>query len=214
LDLFVPLASALLIGSAHAFEPDHVAAVTSFTARRPHTRAALGFGTHWAIGHGAVVVAAGATLLLAGLVLPLGANHMLERCVGLSLIALGAWTLSGRRGLSTRPHTHRDATHAHPHTQPHAAGNSTAAAIGALHGLAGTAPVLALVPLAGIESTRLAIVFLLLFALGTAAGMTLFAVVTGWLAHRAAGRSLRFARLLSVGSGAATIGIGLLWLVR
>jgi sulfite exporter TauE/SafE len=83
-----------------------------------------------------------------------------------------------------------------------------------LHGLAGTAPALALVPIASARSVSSGIVYLLFFALGTAAGMALYAFIAGLIVDHAALRSERIARLLARGAGLATIMVGCVWLVR
>ena len=218
MELLFPLGTALLLGSLHAVEADHMAAVGAFALRRPHAGGAAVYGARWALGHGAVLVAAGALLLFLRLQIPPGAGEFLERLVGASLIALGVWTALGARALHVHAHLHADGTR-HAHVHSHAVGGRAdhrhaATAIGALHGLAGTAPILALVPLAAGASTAAGLSYLVAFAIGTACGMTLLALITGWLARRAVGRSLALARFAAIGAGAATVGIGVLWLLR
>jgi ABC-type nickel/cobalt efflux system permease component RcnA len=53
---------ALGLGIAHAFEPDHMAAVSAFVAGRPTPREAALFGFKWAIGHGLSLFLFGALL--------------------------------------------------------------------------------------------------------------------------------------------------------
>ena len=219
METFAILATAAFIGSLHALEPDHLAAVGAFTVRRPHPVAALGFGARWALGHGGIIVVAGALILAIGQTIPDSANHLLERIVGLTLIGLGVWTVAGRRYLHTHAHNldgDAPVVHIHAHARPYQGAGSRNAPtlIGALHGLAGTAPALALVPATQLASPALTLIYLLVFAIGTAAGMTLFALLAGSLAHRAAGRSLQLARALSVIAGIATISIGFYWMIR
>lgn len=195
-----------------------MAAVSTFALRRPRAGTAVGFGLRWAAGHGAVLVVLGTALVALGLELPESSGHWFERGVGLSLVALGLWTANGARSLHAHRHTHTDGTsHVHLHSHlvrdDHRHGH-TATAIGALHGLAGTAPVLALLPLARFDSVWLAAAYLLLFGVGTAVAMALYALVAGWIAGRAAVRSERFARALAYLTGSATVGIGLLWVLR
>ena len=219
LETLVIFATAAFIGSLHALEPDHMAAVGAFTVRRPHPLAALGFGARWALGHGGIVVIAGALLLVVGQTIPDSAGHLLERLVGVTLVGLGAWTVSGRRMLHVHPRGadgNDEQVRIHAHPQPYrAAGNRHAPTmIGALHGLAGTAPVLALVPATQLASPGLTVLYLIVFSVGTAAGMSFFALLAGSLAQRAAGRSLQLARAMSVIAGIATICIGLYWMIR
>ena len=86
--------------------------------------------------------------------------------------------------------------------------------IGTLHGLAGAAPALALLQIARSDSVLQGMAYLGTFALGTALGMGLYALATGWLMGRAAIRSERWARRLGKLTGASTILIGIIWLLR
>jgi nickel/cobalt transporter (NicO) family protein len=216
-DLLIILATALALGAVHAFDADHLAAVSAFAIRRPTPRAALGFGVRWAGGHGGVIVIAGTLLVLVGRQLPDASGLWLERAVGLSLIALGAWTLAGARRLHAHEHVHADGTrHAHVHShlggRSHAHGHAVTG-IGALHGLAGTAPVVALLPIATLSSAWTAGAYLLLFAAGTTAAMGMYAMLAGWMVGRAESLSQRLARSIAYVTGTAAFGIGAFWLI-
>ncbi|MGH7504460.1 MAG: sulfite exporter TauE/SafE family protein [Longimicrobiales bacterium] len=218
MSLILLYATALLVGSVHALEADHMAAVTSFAVRRPRWREAVGFGLRWAFGHGAVVVVAGAVMLLIGIRIPQGATHVLERLVGLVLIGLGAWTVRGARRIHAHKHSHADGTsHVHLHSHAFVRDHDHrhgATAVGMLHGLAGTAPGVALVPIASFDSAVQGVIYLLLFAVGTAGGMALYALLAGLVVGRAAFRSERLARKTAAVTGCITIAVGAFWMVR
>lgn len=212
------LLTALVLGSLHALEADHLAAVTSFAVRAPRPGEAARFGLRWAAGHGGSVIVAGTALLALQWNLPDSAGAWFERLVGLSLVALGIWTIRGSATLHTHLHRHRDGT-VHSHLHGHHFGpdhdhGHAATAIGALHGLAGAAPAAALLPLAASERLWLAPLALGLFAAGTAAAMALYAMLAGWAAERALLRSDALARWLAAMTGAVTVAIGVFWLVR
>jgi hypothetical protein len=214
--LLVPYATALLLGSLHALEPDHVAAVSSFAVRRPGIRGAVRYGVRWALGHGVVIVVLGAVLVATGVHLPAGAGYWLERLVGVTLIAVGGWTVLHARGLHAHVHVHSDGTvHAHLHShavkQTHDHGHG-AAGVGVVHGLAGTGAAVALIPVAGFESPVAAVGYLVVFAFGTVAGMALYGMVAGVLVARAATRSVQWARVLARAVGVCTMVIGCVWL--
>jgi ABC-type nickel/cobalt efflux system permease component RcnA len=218
MSLLLLYGTALLVGSVHALEPDHMAAVTSFAVRRPRWRDAVRFGIQWAAGHGAAIVLVGTGMLIVGLRFPEGATEVLERGVGVLLIGLGAWTIAGARRLHAHRHRHRDGT-AHEHIHSHAIVKGHdhrhgATVVGVLHGLAGTAPAVALVPITSFESPAAGVMYLVIFAVGTACGMALYALLAGFVVGRAAFRSERVARWLAVVTGCVTIGVGALWLVR
>jgi len=86
--------SALGLGIAHAFEPDHMAAVSTFVAARPTPREAARFGFKWAIGHGLSMLALGAALYLLKRAIhqpALFSSGVLDRVVGVVLLGLGVW---------------------------------------------------------------------------------------------------------------------------
>jgi nickel/cobalt transporter (NicO) family protein len=207
-----------MLGSLHAFDADHLAAVSAFAVRRPSPRAAAGFGARWALGHGAVVVIAGTLLVLLGRTLPEDSGAWLERLVGVSLIGLGMWTVASARNLHAHVHTHEDGTR-HTHVHSHLGSDShrhghAATAFGALHGLAGTAPVVALLPVTTLGSVWAAGAYLGLFAVGTAAAMALYAMFAGLIVGRAAAASGRLARSLAYATGVISFVIGVVWLLH
>ena len=213
----LPYLTALILGSLHAFEADHLAAVTSFAVQKPQPRAAMRFGVRWAMGHGTAILLAGAALIFLGLKIPPAATGVMERSVGFALIALGAWTVFATRRLHAHEHQHAGQTHVHLHS--HLAAKShdhthTPTLMGLLHGLAGAAPAVALVPLALFDSAMSGLSYLLVFAAGTAASMCAYAMFAGFLA----GRATRFAewvgRAVGQFTGVGTIVIGIIWLIR
>lgn len=216
--------TALTLGVLHSLEPDHVAAVSSFVVRRPGRRAALGYGLRWALGHGGIVLLAGSAILLLRLDIGGDAGAWLERVVGLSLILLGGWVVVTARTLHAHPHVHADGrAHSHLHAHPAGVGEPhprehrhrhAATAFGALHGLAGTAPVVALIPVTSADSAGAGVAYLLAFGVGTAAAMGLYAMCAGLVVNRAASVSVRLARGVARAAGAATVVVGLVWLMR
>ena len=226
----VILATALALGALHTFEADHMAAVSAFVVRRPRVLDALGYGLRWALGHGGVILVVGAVLILFRIYLPESAGVVLERIVGVSLVALGLWVFLTARRLHAHVHAHGDVVHTHLHAHPlphrearHApdrdqappahAHRHAATAMGALHGLAGTAPAVALIPLAGMDSAASGLIYLAVFGLGTALSMGLYAMFAGWAAGRAAHRSGALGRGLARVAGLGSVVVGILWIM-
>ena len=81
-------------------------------------------------------------------------------------------------------------------------------AVGLVHGLAGSAAI-ALLVLAGISDTGLAMIYLVIFCAGVAAGMAILTTVIGlpFLVSRT--RSERINRWLTVGSGVLSLAFGI-----
>lgn len=204
--LLLPFLTALLVGFLHALEPDHMAAVTTFVSRRPEPLRALAFGVQWGVGHSVAVMAAGALLVLLDLHPPAAAASGLEFGVGVMLFGLGAWLLWTL--LHRTAHEHAPGEHPHPHE--HSRGTLW---VGMAHGLAGTAPLIAVLPVALVASRLSALVYLLLFGAGTVAGMGLYAALAG-LAFSAAGRhSPTLGRALRFTTALASATLGVFWMV-
>jgi nickel/cobalt transporter (NicO) family protein len=214
--LLLTYSTALLLGSLHALEADHMAAVTSFAVRRPSLRAAVRFGVQWAVGHGGAIILVGAGLIILGVNLPDAATTWLERLVGVVMIGLGAWTIRGAAAIHVHEHTHAGHAHAHIHShalaEDHDHGHAVTA-VGLIHGLAGSGAAVALIPVVGFDSPGPAILYLVVFALGTIAAMAVYGLLAGMVVGRAAERSVGLARWLARATGAFTVLVGLVWVL-
>jgi ABC-type nickel/cobalt efflux system permease component RcnA len=83
----IPLLFAVVMGMGHAFEPDHLLAVSTLVARHDELRAALKNGLFWGLGHTTMLVIFGG-LLIFGRATFLQSGYF-EAVVGLMLIGLG-----------------------------------------------------------------------------------------------------------------------------
>jgi nickel/cobalt exporter len=213
----LPFVTAAILGSLHAFEADHLAAVTSFAVQKPTARQSVSFGFRWAIGHGTAILLAGLMLIFLGLRIPEDASVILERGVGVVLIALGAWTMMATRAMHAHEHVHAGSRHVHLHSHLLDGNHNHEHAptlVGLLHGLAGAAPAVALVPLAMFDSAFSGVSYLLLFAAGTAVSMSVYALFAGYVAGRATRFAEKLGRAVGQLTGVSTMIIGIIWLVR
>lgn len=201
MDPLLPLITALVGGFLHALEPDHMAAVTTFVSRRPHPLAALGFGVRWGVGHALAVLAVGGALVLLDLDFPAGLARGLEFGVGGILVLLGAWLLWS---------VLHDRAHAHLQPSAHDHGRKTGW-VGVAHGLAGTAPLLAVLPVTLLSSPALSVSYLLVFGVGTVLAMGIYACVVGLLFQHA-GRLPRLAGTIRVSTAVGSAVIGTFWM--
>ncbi|HEY0670897.1 MAG TPA: sulfite exporter TauE/SafE family protein [Longimicrobiales bacterium] len=217
MDFELPFLTAVILGSLHAFEADHLAAVTSFAVQKPTARQSVHFGFRWALGHGTAILLAGLLLIAVGMRIPDGATQLMERGVGLVLIALGAWTMIATRAMHAHEHNHQGSRHVHLHSHLVDGGHDHKHAptiVGLMHGLAGAAPAVALVPLTMFDSPFSGISYLLLFALGTAVSMSTYALFAGYVAGRATRVAAWLGRTVGQLTGVSTIIIGIVWLIR
>lgn len=85
--------------------------------------------------------------------------------------------------------------------------------VGAVHGLAGTAPVVALIPVTLLPDRWLAVGYLVAFGMGTVLAMGLYAALAALAAGRATS-SLTWARTVAAVTGLASFGLGFWWIGR
>src|SRR5437867_11256015 len=173
----------LLLGFRHAFEPDHLAAVSTLATRQGRLLDACRLGLAWALGHTASVGVVVGAIILFGLHLPDRLWPAADFLVALLLVALGGTVIvryaRGRWHLHLHSHNPQGAPHLHLHSHAHGAehahGHPLADArrslgFGLLHGLAGSAAILVL--LVAAAPTRTAqLEYFLAFAAGTMIGM-------------------------------------------
>jgi hypothetical protein len=207
-----------LLGMRHALEPDHLAAVTTLVAdpRQVDRRANAAFlGVCWGIGHTFTLLAAGAVLVLLQAEMPASAANLFELGVALMLVALGlrAVYYASRQGPTGPVHLHHHGRviHIHPGTPAHIhIGAWTLARrpllIGAVHGLAGSGALTALV-LATLPSTAARLAYMGLFGIGSTLGMAAMSGLLGWPLARI-GSYHRIARGVSFAVGCLSTAVG------
>jgi ABC-type nickel/cobalt efflux system permease component RcnA len=217
--IWLVLATALLMGALHAFDPDHLAAVTAFITRRPSRHAALGFALRWGLGHSATLIVVAMACALFRLAITADIEAAAEAAVGLTLIGVGLWVLAGlwRGSLRLEPHAHEGHRHTHLHRPGHGTERHHHAVfwIGALHGLAGSAGLLVIVPIALMESPLGVLAYVITFSFGVTAAMMLYALAAGGLLGRIAdGPSARWYPWLAGTAGCFSLGLGVIWIAR
>jgi hypothetical protein len=207
-----------LLGMRHALEPDHLAAVTTLvTGERSGYKAAF-LGICWGLGHTAALIAAGTILVILRAEMPVRAADAFEFCVALMLIALGmrAIVLAARQGAAGPAHVHHHGhtMHVHQGAPAHVhIGAWTLARrpliIGALHGLAGSGALTALV-LAALPTTAARLTYMALFGIGSTLGMAVVSGLLGWPLARL-GANQTVARTVSLTVGCVSTLLGVWW---
>lgn len=204
-------AAALVAGFAHALEPDHMAAVTTFVSRRPRPLQAVGFGIRWGLGHSAAILVVGCVLVALDLRLPDLLARGLEFGVGAMLVGLGLWLLWGV--LHDRAHRLAGGEHAHDGHHHHHHGRGSLW-VGMAHGLSGTAPLVAALSVAAAGSPGRAAAYLALFGVGTTVAMAAYALAAGLLFDQAGHRAPALAGTLRALTAVGSAAIGVLWMVN
>lgn len=218
LDLFTSSGLGSLLGMRHALEPDHLAAVSTLVSEERSTWQAALLGACWGIGHTFALVIVGAALVVFRAEMPAHFVDLFELFVALMLIGLGLRAIyqAARQGTAGPVHVHHHGrlVHTHQAGAPHIhIGTWTLARrpllVGAVHGLAGSGALTALV-LATLPSTAARLAYLGLFGLGSTLGMAVLSGALGWpLARVGARRGV--ARTVSFIVGCVSTLLGVAW---
>jgi len=215
-----------LLGFRHAFEPDHLAAVSTL-ATRPTARlwSAARLGLVWGLGHTVTVGIFALLIIVLGVQLPARFWPAAELLVAGLLVLLGVVVIW--RYFRGRWHMHvhvHPAASAHLHLHSHTSDDSHAHAhgvdarrslgFGVAHGLAGSGAIAALLVAAAPDTTT-RIAYFAAFGAGTIVGMLGVSLTLSVLVRLAAGRGARWATMLHVGAAVASVvaGIVLAWQV-
>ena len=214
----------LAIGLQHAFEPDHIAAVTTQVARQKNKSQSLKelikkgtlnssiIGALWGAGHTTTLVLVGLLVYLLSVNIPDVFFISSEFIVGMMLIFLAITTLSNKKLFKIRhmhSHAHKDGT---IHTHPHDHGNDhkhchKSYLIGCIHGLAGSGALL--VVIAGtLSSIQDILSFILIFGVGSVIGMTLVSSLIG-IPFALSNKALSLEKTLRYVVGAVSFLIGI-----
>ena len=217
------LSLGFLIGLKHATEADHLAAVSTIVTERKSLTGSAIVGALWGLGHTISLVIAGVLVLLLDFQISEQTERFLELGVGVMLFLLGLNVLRKiLQGGNLHIHTHKhgDRPHAHPHlhevgredepTSHHGFSFSPrAVVIGMIHGLAGSAALMLLV-IPTIDSQVMGLIYIVIFGIGSIAGMMLMSFLVGLPFQLTALRFNRFNLLLQCVAGLVSAGLGLL----
>jgi high-affinity nickel-transport protein len=225
-----PLASAILLGFVlglqHATDADHLVAVATIVSRERRFADGALVGALWGLGHMATLTLAGVVVFSLNLRVAPIVGTGLELAVAAMLVLLGILRLRDalRAPIADHDHGGAGALHSHGHGHPHvhpsrrllaafgggrAALAARAVSVGAVHGMAGSAAVSLLV-LATLHTTASAVAYLVVFGVGTIAGMTALTAAMAYPVSLAL-RLERARSVLAVGAGLGSIAFGLVY---
>jgi high-affinity nickel permease len=230
LTLLSILVLGFVLGMRHATDADHVVAVSTIVSRERRIRSAAWIGALWGAGHTITIFAVGVCIIVFTLVIPPRVGLSMEFSVGLMLVLLGWLNLRGvatswRPGTTNEqlsaPTDHAHVGHAHTHTSEKSIDTMDRwfsgwtlyqwlrpLIVGLVHGLAGSAAV-ALLVLTTLHNSRWAVAYLLIFGIGTIAGMMVITVAMASALSYAGARSQWINHRLSLATGFLSIAFGL-----
>ncbi|MDR0745399.1 MAG: hypothetical protein LBF17_02755 [Mediterranea sp.] len=182
LPLFILLIYALYEGLLHAFETDHILAVTNIVSQRNKISPALKDGIFWGLGHTSTIFLIGIIMILFKVNIPDSSFSYFEATVGLMLILVASYRFyvffKKERSETIHTHEHEHAgENSMPHIHVHFRNENLHKAsygIGLIHGLAGSGALVVLV-MTQIETLINSLLYLVIFGVGSIIGMALVA---------------------------------------
>jgi cytochrome c biogenesis protein CcdA len=175
-----PLLLTVYAGFTHAFEADHLLAVSSIVSQRSSMRSSMKDGAFWGFGHAATILFVGVLMILFKAGISAGMFHYFEAVVGVMLIALAVYRLvkffrAKKIVIHTHGHDHHSAQHKHLHVHfgsadKHQHPHSLAFGVGLVHGLAGSGALI-LVVMSQIKGPADGLLYLAIFGAGCIVGM-------------------------------------------
>lgn len=205
--LLTVLTAGFLRGILHALDPDHVMTVAGLSSRGNATivRQPVRYALLWSVGHGAMIVVAAILLIRTGQHLPTAITASAESIVGLILIATGLSVLCSMKTSSRAQPVERRPSDL-------SAANGAPLLIGFVHGIAGSASLLALMPVALMDpAPRLA--FVLVFCASVCIAMLAFALFYGRMQELIRRVSIQGLEMVRSAVGIGCIGLGAFWLL-
>ena len=222
--LIAALGLGFLLGLRHAMEADHVAAVSTFVSRERTLLRSCLRGTFWGIGHTSALLVAGIVVIAFKVHIPPEFERAVETIIALVLILLGGHVLLrsfSALSLHSHEHVHDGVVHRHTHVHIGAHGAHDHVhlfadarkplLLGVLHGLGGGGA-LVLVVLTTPPSPAAAFLYIVVFGLGSTAGMLVLSGLIGLPFKLLAGGSGRAATVLQMVVGVVSIVIGIVML--
>ena len=197
LSTFSVLVIGFVLGLQHATEADHLAAVSTIVSEKKNLFTASLVGGLWGVGHTISLFVVGLLVILLKFQISESVETKLEACVGAMLVLLGMNALrklfqAGKVHVHSHEHDGHEHVHIHTHGQEGAESSHhrlspRSVVIGMVHGLAGSAALMLLV-VPTISSTAVAMLYILIFGMGSIGGMMAMSFLIGLPFHFTAGR--------------------------
>ena len=186
------LAIGFVLGLQHAVEADHLAAVSTIVSEKKNLFAASIVGGMWGVGHTISLFVVGLVVIFLKLQISTEVEGKLEAIVGGMLVLLGLNALrklfSGEKiHMHVHEHGEREHMHLHMHDEKNIAKShhrfsARSVAIGMVHGLAGSGALMFLI-LPVIKSSVVALLYILIFGIGSIGGMMAMSFLIGLPFH-------------------------------
>lgn len=208
-----------VFGLYHAVEADHLAAVSAIVSERRNLLTASIVGGFWGLGHTISLFIVGALVVFVRFQISESTEGRLEGVVGIMLVLLGLNAIRkifSAETVHSHPHEHEGREHSHPHlhfrdedSASHHRFAPRSVLVGMVHGLAGGAGLMLLV-LPAIESPAVALLYILVFGVGSIAGMMIMSLLMGLPLYFTAKKFALVNRAIRFAAGAFSLILGVM----
>ncbi len=211
-DTIIMLGLGFLLGLEHAFEPDHIVAISSLISKEKNLKKTTILGAIWGVGHTTTLFLAGIIILTLKITIPETIALSLEFLVGLVIIFLGFYVIRDiiekKKHIHKHTHNGRNHTHIHSHkgTDQHTHYHQSFS-VGLIHGLAGSASLMLLI-LSTFNSLIIGIIYILLFGIGSMVGMAIVGGLISIPFIYSSKKSRSINTVIQYGTGMISIGFG------
>jgi cytochrome c biogenesis protein CcdA len=189
-----PLLFAAVVGFGHAFEADHLVAVSNIVTKRDKLLLAIKDGIYWGLGHSSMIFLIGILIIIGKVTFLQGYFGYFEAIVGLMLILLGIFRL-WRYYKNKEKELDVEKNH------------KMAYWVGLIHGLAGSGAMVLLV-MTEVKGQFNSMIYLLIFGIGSVVGMLVAAGIFSLPFSRKLTANNHLQLLLIILSSALCIGYG------
>ena len=198
MSILLVLGIGFVLGLKHATDPDHIVAVTTFIGKEKRIARGCAIGLFWGLGHTLALSIVG--LAVVGLKIPMSKwlAERLELGVAVMLIVLGARLIA----------TVHTKWHEHHHEFEWTRLGLRPLLVGIVHGTAGSAA-LTLLVLSTISSTVHALLYIVVFGIGSMVGMVVISLLLAVPLNLARERMAGAMRPIQVGTGVFSCLFGL-----
>lgn len=198
LTLISLLAVGFLFGVRHAFDADHIAAISSLSVGGEKSSDVMRRGIFWALGHTLALFALAIVMHVLGGSLSADFSMFFEKIAAIILLILGVHSLVNF--FSSREKIGAHMVHFHPPMGLHAHPNPSFF-VGLIHGAAGSAAAL-LITLGALQSLVHSLIYIAALSLGVTFGMMLACLGLSIALKHVRSRAALLTGLFSVAIGA------------
>jgi len=215
---FSLLAFGFLLGVKHAFDADHIAALSTIVSKNEPIKKSSLLGMFWGFGHTISLLVIGLVILLLKISIPEKIALSLEFIAGIMLVLLGinVFRTMNKNKIHFHKHIHGKEEHIHVHshklTKNHAHEHITlyqSLSIGLIHGLAGSAAITLLV-LTTVKSFWIGMIYVLTFGIGSMAGMIMVSSIISLPFIIISSKFKRIHKIMDISAGLISTAIGLI----